>query len=179
LGGREASGTLTTRLAPTGKRVLAPDRRCRAKDLRPRDPYWRAWRRFRRIRWEAALAFLVLAAAVILLAKLSWLFDPRTYSVHPGTPSGDAIVWVTHLAFGALVVVPSVYYGVARPSHWNCPRCGLPFFLSAEPSGRTGEGMPQLMPLWPLVQLCVNCGLPKWAPRDPDPTIIRPPERAL
>jgi hypothetical protein len=120
------------------------------RDLRSRDPYYASWAGYRQIaraghlRWLAVLP--AMAVAVVLLEL------------------GDRVgLWAVPLA---VIAFPPVVEGLLdrllakgeaqaqKSIAWPCPRCAKPFLRG--PTGSNG-----------FARRCLNCGLPKWSPRDP------------
>jgi hypothetical protein len=109
--------------------------------LRPDHEYYSAWceyRRLRRNKWIALLAFVPTGIAVaILLAPLSFALKSEIPAFGAGLLLLSAIA-VTHL----------------RQLYWKCPKCGRPFFLAPLSSD-------------PFADNCRHCRLPLYAPCDP------------
>jgi hypothetical protein len=100
-------------------------------------PYAYGWRRYRT--WSR----------IRLIAFVGWL------------PYGFAIAkiagWLGVASEAPKWIVPWFFLvgaGVIGTSMFECPRCGKQFFVRWCGSN-------------PFASECVNCGLPKWAPRDP------------
>ena len=147
-------------LTSTGTPVIVPQERFFRRDLQGSDPYARAWASFRVIQVRAYTAALI--GAVLTAIYL-------TYLLRGGRFEGLALLgfWIGSL----LVVGRLVEAAVAEPCRWKCPRCGLGFFnpeAFGEPSVQGGHAS-GVNAFWFITQLCVNCGLPRWAPRDPLP----------
>jgi predicted RNA-binding Zn-ribbon protein involved in translation (DUF1610 family) len=61
-----------------------------------------------------------------------------------------------------IVLVFTFFYTVHQYQLWSCPRCGKPFHFRQYRLGRISN---------PFAGRCLNCGLPKCAETDPDPTL--------
>jgi hypothetical protein len=166
---------VTLAYTSTGKRVIVPTHGFRRRALRPSDPYWAQWTeltRRQRDAGRATLLFLVLFPLTLLLVLPTILTALQWGAARIGMSARPTAVptWLASVVLGILVVAPWLRRTFARPCSWRCPRCQLPFFLPedfGEPhvAGMSATGVNVF---WPVVQLCVHCGLAKWCPRDPD-----------
>jgi hypothetical protein len=110
--------------------------------VEPEDIYEAQWRRYRLIYWRSFLlsTFLFLGGIGGTL-KVFELWIPRA----PGwLPFVSSLPWL----FAAI-------FASQPPIKWLCPRCGRRFFSASWYTNGLASG-------------CVHCGLPKWAPNDPD-----------
>jgi len=120
------------------------------RKLRRDDPYYKGWSEYREATREAYRGMKRLGAflgAAIVLLMLNEKFQP--------VPTA-----VAGLVAAVLSALGSRMLGEAAATSKDtlelpCPRCGLPFLRG--PAGENG-----------FARRCLNCGLPKWAPRDPD-----------
>ena len=114
----------------------------RRRDLVPTDPYFAAWHEYVRTRRKGTFLPLMLffGGAVVTSIVIDGLA--------PNTPP----------LFIPLAMVPFVLAAIVTSQplvRWPCPRCAKPF-MSWSRGGYNG-----------FTRRCLNCGLPKWAPRDP------------
>lgn len=118
--------------------------------MKPGDPYFHDWSRYRQSTRRAYRGMILfggfLAGAIVFLA------------VNQGTQLLPT--QVAAAIAGILSAVGASFLGFANRTSMEtlelpCPRCGLPFLRG--PAGENG-----------FARHCLNCGLPKWAPRDPD-----------
>jgi hypothetical protein len=159
----------------TRRRVLRPAVRCRARDLCRVAPYWSSWEEYRRIRRAAVKATLIAPLALVGLAEVASYL--RVWLSSRGW-SETGFDWWGPVLFTLVIVGPWLKRAIVAPSAWTCPRCLLPFLNprghgpdSPAPVVQTsldGAAAQGVNPFWYVVQLCVHCGLPKWAPNDPD-----------
>ncbi len=105
---------------------------------RPLDPYYAPWRGYRLRFWIFWMVWVGLAFAFAL-------------GQGPLQRLPEAIRNFLGLA---VPFFPFVFFP-ASVGRWKCPRCAKPFLTAA---------------VFPNVfaRKCVHCGLPKWAPEDPD-----------
>ena len=121
---------------------------CRATSMEHNGPYAPAWRRYRRWRrafWLVFVAFLPTVAAI-----------DRAVRSRYGEVANSVTTWV---ALGALAVwwVTGLMSG-----NFVCPRCGGTFFSKWD-----GRPWRQATQSNMFARRCMQCGLPKWALRDP------------
>jgi len=158
------------RLTSTGRVVLVPEQGFRARDLRPSDPYWSQWVQFRALRRRALVTTVLFPIAVLLVFPATVVLLEVVAEFLGLAKEGSTLpAWIITVLFGAMVA-PWLREAVATPCSWRCPRCELPF-LTPESFGTPqvrGSHASGVNPFWPMVQLCVNCGLAKWTPRNPD-----------
>jgi hypothetical protein len=120
----------------------------RKKDLRPGDPYYAAWHEYSRARRRAWILFPLLfwgGTALAFGIQDTWF---------PSEP------WLV-----PVLMAPSVIAAIVvghSGARWRCPRCHELFFAA----GMVGNA---------FARRCMHCGLPKWAPKDPDGTSQRRP----
>jgi hypothetical protein len=109
--------------------------------LRPDHEYYAAWceyRRLRRMKWIAFLAFLPAGLiAALLLAPLSFALK------------SEVPAFVASLIIMAVVATTHL-----RQVFWKCPKCQRPFFL-------------EMIRYAPFDDACRHCQLPLYAPCDP------------
>ncbi|MEW6776872.1 MAG: hypothetical protein AB1405_11295 [Bdellovibrionota bacterium] len=130
----------------------------RKEDLKPSDPYYAAWRShaiYHRIFVAAVAGWFVLVPVAFVLPYKSGAFVLLL-----------ANIFSTFVAF-------------TLAAQWRCPRCGK-FFSGV--SEKRAEAMTWLPPSIRSMRAkgglsfgrfsCVNCGLPHWAPRDPDDSSV-------
>jgi hypothetical protein len=112
------------------------------RDLVPGDPYYDAWHEYGRV-WRRSLVLFAVSfwGGSALTAGLVGVFFPA------------APVWITPVLI--LPWVAAAAMAGQAPIRWRCPRCARPFFSTTW--FRNG-----------FARRCLHCGLPKWAPRDPD-----------
>jgi hypothetical protein len=167
---RPPEESVAAELTPTGKRILHPEAGHRLRELRQTDPYWSHWVAFRRMRRRAVVATLLFPVGAAAFLPVAALADYLLEGFGRGTWLENLPLWSIRIAFVVLILGPWIQWAVVKPCQWTCPRCSLAFVTPGsfgQPVHR-GTGASNVNPFWPLVQLCVNCGLPKWAPRDPD-----------
>ena len=120
------------------------------RQLKPGDPYFNDWSRYRQsTRWAHRGMLRLggfLAATIVFL-----VVNEQTQLLPTQLMAAVGVI---------LSAVGTALLGFAdRTSRESlelaCPRCGLPFLRG--PSGENG-----------FARQCLNCGLPKWEPRDPD-----------
>ena len=121
--------------------------------LKPGDPYYEAWYEYRegtklahRGIWDLGMYFLALM--VLGLVYESTDFPGRHIVAYILGAVGTA--YLGRLLYRADAMSQQALY-------LPCPRCGQAFLKG--PSGHSG-----------FARRCVNCNLPKWAPRDPQET---------
>lgn len=117
------------------------------RDLTASDPYHDAWQEFRRISRRSLLRFFLFFFGGF---GLTWAGVGTLFPNAPGwLGPAAAVPWLV-----ALIVSNQA------PLRWPCPRCAKRYF-----STTWGYNT------W--ARRCLNCGLPKWAPRDVDPNYGR------
>jgi hypothetical protein len=105
-------------------------------------PYAESWQRYRRWYFGSLTLFIGYLPTFALLSLLV-----------PALLDQTPVLLVLFFLYGGSWMFAS---SVAR--RWRCPRCGELFFGS------------MWLPQWPMafVSTCRDCGLPKYADRDPD-----------
>jgi hypothetical protein len=111
----------------------------RFSDLKPEDPYYAAWVKWRRRRALALQAFFIWfpaggALSLLLKAAIDTLC------------SCNLSPFVFLLSLAGIVIGVSIYV-----TDWPCPRCGKPFYR-------------EFLRYSSFADNCLHCGLPEYAP---------------
>jgi len=101
------------------------------------------WKSYRVKGWAFAIIALTLLPAILLLG--GWV--DRAWKLEGGGFLAVGALWASLLLIPGFLV-----------RGFLCPRCNEPFF---------DKGLVYFF--W--ARRCVHCGLPKWAPHDPDPKV--------
>ena len=110
-------------------------------------PYAAVWRRYRYWSWAFWLVFVAYLPALALLHRA---LGPM--------PESGSVIFVAALAW--MIAFAVIGY---RKGNFACPRCGELFFRKFDARPWRADWRHN-----PFARRCMHCGLPKWAPRDPN-----------
>lgn len=126
------------------------------RQLKPGDPYFKDWSKYRQsTRWayRGMIRFGGFLAGTVLFLVVNERVQLLPAQAVAAVAAVLTVVGTALLGFASRTSLESLEV--------PCPRCDLPFLRG--PTGENG-----------FARHCLNCGLPKWAPKDPDARYPRP-----